>query len=235
MVSSTPKSAFWRGFRLGLPFLFAAFPFGLLFGVLASEAGFDLLQVLGMGFLVIAGASQFAALAQMQDNAPVIMVLAASLAVNLRMAMYSASIGPYLQDSPIWQRAIAAYILVDNVYAISISEYTLREHMNTASKMAFYFGVAAAAAPAWYISIFLGAWLGTSIPPEYALDFTPALVFIAVVAPMLRTRAHYAAAATSVIVALLFDSLPFSSGLLVAGFAAMIVGSEVERRNEGAT
>lgn len=234
MASSTPKTAFWRGFRLGLPFLFAAFPFGLLFGVLATEAGFDIFQVFGMGFIVIAGASQFAALAQMQDNAPIFMVLAASLAVNLRMAMYSASIGPHLQDSPLWQRAIAAYILVDNVYAVSISEYTLGEKMSTSAKMAFYFGSAAASVPTWYLATFLGAWLGASIPADMALDFTPALVFIAVVAPMLRTRAHFAAAATSVVVALMLVSLPFSSGLLVAGLAAMVVGSEVERRDAGA-
>ena len=233
MATTVSRTAFWRGFRLGLPFILAAAPFGLLFGVLATEAGFDLAQVLGMGFIVVAGASQFAAMAQMQDNAPIIMVLAASLAVNLRMAMYSASIAPHLQDAPFLQRAFAAYLLVDNVYALSISEFTVSPKMNTAQKIAFYFGTAASTVPIWYLATFLGAWLGKTIPPEFALDFTPALVFIAVVAPMLRTRAHVAAAITSVITALIFAFLPYSSGLLIAGFTAMLVGAEVERRTEG--
>jgi len=232
MASSAPKAAFWRGFRIGLPFILAAAPFGLLFGVIATEAGFDVIQVLGMGFLVIAGAAQFTALAQMQDAAPVIVVLAASLAVNLRMAMYSASLAPHLQDAPLWQRAFAAYVLVDNVYALSISEFTDNPTTTTAQKIVFYFGTAVATVPVWYVSTFLGGWFGQSIPPEYALDFTPAFVFIAVVAPMFRTRAHVAAGVTSVFVALALDFLPFSSGLLIAGFAAMLVGAEVERRTQ---
>lgn len=230
MSSTTPKSAFWRGFWLGAPFILAAGPFGLLFGVVATEAGFNVLQVVGMGFLVIAGAAQFAALAQMQDQAPVLMVLLAALAVNLRMAMYSASLAPHLQDAPFWQRAFAAYLLVDNVYVVSIGEFSDHGDAPLAQKVAFYFGSAAPSIPVWYLATFLGAWLGRAIPPDIALDFTPALVFIAVVSPMLRTRAHWAAAVTSIIVALAMDFLPYSSGLLVAGIAAMAVGAEVERR-----
>lgn len=233
MALSTAKNAFWRGFRIGLPFILAAGPFGLLFGVIATEAGFDVIQVLSMGFLVIAGAAQFTAVAQMQDASPIIVILAASLAVNLRMAMYSASLAPHLQDAPLWQRAFAAYVLVDNVYALSISEFTDNPKADTSQKMAFYFGTAVASVPVWYLSTFLGAWFGQSIPPEYALDFAPAFVFIGVVAPMFRTRAHVAAGVTSVVVALALDFLPFSSGLLIAGFAAMVVGAEFERRTQG--
>ena len=79
MTATTTKSAFWRGFRDGFPFILGAAPFGLLFGVLATEAGLNVAQVMSMGVLVIAGASQFTALSQMQENAPVIMVLALSL------------------------------------------------------------------------------------------------------------------------------------------------------------
>jgi len=233
MPATTAKSAFWRGFRLGAPFILAVFPFGFLFGVIAIEAGFDLTQTLSMGFLVVAGAAQFAALAQMQDNAPVVMVLAASLAVNLRMAMYSASLAPHLQDAPLWQRAFAAYLLVDNVYAISIGEFAEQTQMTTGDKMAFYFGTAVPSILPWYLSTLLGAWIGQTIPPELGLDFTPAIVFIAVVAPMLRTRAHVAAAVTSVFVALALAFLPFSSGLLIAGFVAMFVGATVEQRSQG--
>ncbi len=228
MPTATPKSAFWRGFSQGLPFVLGVAPFGLVFGVVATEAGFDLLKVMSMGVLVIAGAAQFTALAQMQDNAPVIMVLAASLAVNLRMAMYSASIAPHLGPAPLWQRAIAAYILVDNVYAMGIAEYEANPTRPIGQKMAFYFGVAAPAWAVWYITTFLGAWFGQSIPPTFALDFAPAIVFLSVLAPMLKKLAHVAAALTSVSLALALSFLPFSSGLLIAAAAAMIVGALVE-------
>lgn len=230
MPATTTKSAFWRGFRDGSPFILGVMPFGLLFGVLGTEAGLDLVEVMGMSVLVIAGAAQFAALSQMQENAPVIMVLAAALAVNLRMAMYSASLAPHLGDAPFWKRAAVAYILVDNTYAVSIAEYDRHPAQSTRDKLAFYFGSAVPALVFWYASTLTGAMLGQTIPPEFALDFAVPIAFMAIVAPMLRTLAHVAAALTSIVLALALAFLPYSAGLLIAAAAAMVVGAEVERR-----
>ena len=77
--SDAGRSAFLAGLRDGAPMVLGVAPFGLLFAVVASEAGLDILQVMGMSVLVIAGAAQFTALAQMQDGAPMFMVLAAAL------------------------------------------------------------------------------------------------------------------------------------------------------------
>ena len=230
MPATTTKSAFWRGFRDGSPFILGVMPFGLLFGVLGTEAGLDLVEVMGMSVLVIAGAAQFTALSQMQENAPVIMVLAAALAVNLRMAMYSASLAPHLGDAPFWKRAAVAYILVDNTYAVSIAEYDRHPAQSTRDKLAFYFGSAVPALVFWYASTLTGALLGQTIPPEFALDFAVPIAFMAIVAPMLRTLAHVAAALTSIVLALALAFLPYSAGLLIAAAAAMVVGAEVERR-----
>ena len=50
------------------------------------------------------------------------------------------------------------------------------------------------------------------------------------IGPMLRTRAHMAAALVSIVTALVFAGLPYSMGLLVAGLAGMAAGAETERR-----
>ena len=63
--------------------------------------------------VVIAGAAQFTALQLLQEEAPTVIVLISALAVNLRMAMYSASLTPYIGSAPLWQRAFAAYLTVD--------------------------------------------------------------------------------------------------------------------------
>ena len=101
MAASTPRTAYWRGFRAALPFTIVVGPFGLLFGVVGTEAGLDVAQVMGFTVLVIAGASQFTALQLMQDNAPTLIVIASALAINLRMAMYSASFAPHLGRAPL--------------------------------------------------------------------------------------------------------------------------------------
>jgi len=233
MASSTTKSAFWGGIKDGAPFILAASPFGLVFGVLATEAGLDLVQVMSMSVLVIAGASQFAALTQMQENAPVLMVLAAALAVNMRMAMYSAALAPHLGDAPLWQRAVAAYILVDNSYAVAAAKFEEQPQHSVAWKMTYYIGCAIPVWIFWYAATLTGAVIGQAIPADWALDFVVPLAFLAIVAPMLKTLAHLGAALTSIVAALVLSFMPFQSGLLIAAGLAMLVGSEIERRMEG--
>jgi predicted branched-subunit amino acid permease len=228
MPSSTAISAFWRGARDSLPFLLVVGPFAMLFGVVATEAGLDLLETFAFSFFVIAGASQFAALQQMSENAPTIVVILTALAVNLRMAMYSASLLPWLGAAPLWQRAIVAYINVDQTYAMSIAEYERNPKMPLPERLAYFFGLATPVAPAWYAMTVVGALAGQRIPEEFALDFALPITFIAVVAPMVRTLPHLAAAATSVLAALALAPLPYNTGLLVAAVLAMAAGAQTE-------
>ncbi|MEO1240006.1 MAG: AzlC family ABC transporter permease [Pseudomonadota bacterium] len=119
MSSTISKSALTRGMRHGLPFMLVVAPFGLLFGVVATEAGLNIAQTMGLTVLVIAGAAQFTAVQLLVENASVILVLAASLGVNLRNAMYSASLVPHLGAAPFWQRALAGYFTFDQNFAAS--------------------------------------------------------------------------------------------------------------------
>ncbi|TQS71440.1 AzlC family ABC transporter permease [Rhodobacteraceae bacterium] len=223
------RTSFLRGCRASLPFVLVILPFGLLFGATATEAGFNMLEVLGFSFLVIAGASQFTALQLMSDQASTIMVIITSLAVNLRMAMYSASLAPYLGRAPRWQHALIAYFLVDQVYAVSVADYETHPQETLSHKLAVYAGAAFAVVPFWYISTVAGAVLGRTIPPEFALDFAIPITFLAMIAPALRTFAHVAAALVSVTVSLLLAFLPVGSGLLVAASCAMVTGAQVEK------
>ena len=94
MPTETTKSIFRSGARDAAPFTLVVGPFAILFGVVATEAGLNLLETMSFSFLVIAGAAQLTALQLMVDQAPTIIVIASALAVNLRMAMYSASLTP---------------------------------------------------------------------------------------------------------------------------------------------
>jgi predicted branched-subunit amino acid permease len=155
-------------------------------------------------------------------------VLASALAVNLRMAMYSASLTPHLGATPIWQRALAAYVMVDQSYACSIIAYERNRDWTPAQKMAYYFGAVTPVVPVWYGMTVAGALIGSAMPAGLALDFAVPITFIAMIAPALRTLAHKAAAVASVILALLFAFVPFNLGLLFAGIGGMIVGAQVE-------
>lgn len=228
MSNSTIKSAYRRGIIDGSPFLLVAAPFALLFGVVATESGLNILQVMSFSVLVIAGAAQFTAVSLMSENAPVIVVLATSLAVNLRMMMYSASLVPYLGKASLWQRAFVSYLLVDQGYSASIAEYEKRPMMSVNERVAFFAGTMTFMTPTWYLFTYIGAKVGAGIPPEYALDFALPITFLAMIGPMLRTVAHIAAAAVSIVLTLLLGFMPAGAGLLVAAVGAMVVGAQVE-------
>ncbi|MEL6532635.1 MAG: AzlC family ABC transporter permease [Pseudomonadota bacterium] len=228
-----PKSAYFRGFVASLPFTIMASPFGLLFGVVATEAGLNLLQVMGFTVVVIAGAAQFTAVQLMVDGAPTLVVLISALAVNLRMMMYSAALQPHLGAAPLWQRVTAAYTMFDQTYALAQANHDAAPEASVADKAAFYLGAATPLVPVWILSTWLGAVLGAQIPEAWALDFAMPIMFLAMIAPALRSLAHVAAAVTAVSLALIFAFLPFNLGLMVAALPAMAVGAELERRGYG--
>ncbi len=222
--------AFRQGFLGALPFLVVVAPFGLLFGVVATEAGLDLLQVMAFSVLVVAGAAQFTALQLLTDGAPAVIAVLTALAVNLRTAMYSAALTPHLGAAPFGVRAFAAYFVVDQSFAASVAEYERRPAMTLTEKLGFFFGTTAPVTPVWYLATLAGALLGREIPPHYALDFAVPITFLAITAPIVRSLAHLVAVLVSVAVALALVWVPYSGGLLVAAVLAMIAGAEVERR-----
>lgn len=229
MQSDFVRSAYWQGFRDGAPFTLVVVPFAMLFGMAATEAGLNIAEVMGFSVLIIAGAAQFAALQMMIENAHVLVVLATALAVNLRMAMYSASLVPHLGTAPRWQRALMAYFLVDQTYALSILRFDRDPALPVRARVAYFFGTVSPVCLPWYLATWLGAVLGARIPPESGLDFALPITFIAMVAPMLRTAAHVAAALTSVMLALALAFLPFNLGLILAALGAMAAGAHVEK------
>lgn len=228
MTATTTKGPFLTGLCDGAPFFFVIAPFSLLFGVAATEAGLDVIEALMFSVVVIAGASQFTALQLMADQAPTFIVLATALAVNMRMAMYSASLTPHLGAAPVWQRAVVAYFLVDATYACAITRFDREPGWGTGEKFAYVLGAILPVCPVWYVLTVIGALIGRGMPEWLALDFAVPICFLAMIAPMLRTLPQVAAAGTSVALALLLAGVPYGLGLLIAAMAAMAVGAQAE-------
>lgn len=224
----TPRRAFWRGYRDSSPFILIVFPFGIVFGVVAIEAGFTLGQAMAFTISTYAGAAQLTAIQLLHDGAPLAIVVLTALAVNARMAMYSAALAPHLGDAPLWQRALMGYFMVDQTYALSAMQYEMHPQMSLAAKAGYYFGVATLIWPVWVAGSLAGAVLGNLIPSWVPLGFAVPIAFMAMVGPMLRTLAHMATAFVSIAGALVFSAVPYSLGLLIAAVLAMITGAVVE-------
>ncbi|MEM6372928.1 MAG: AzlC family ABC transporter permease [Pseudomonadota bacterium] len=228
MPFTTTNSAFWAGVRDGAPFMAVAGPFAMLFGVLATEAGLNVFEVMSFSIVVIAGAAQFTALQLMQDEAPTVIVLLSALAVNLRVAMYSAALTPYLGRARLWQRVFVAYLLVDQSFALSHARFEADATMTLGQRLGYYFGTCLLVMIVWFGFSYLGAAIGTTLPPGLPLDFALPIAFLSMVAPMMRTLPHLIAAGVAIVVALLAVSIPYSLGLIVAGTAGMMAGAQAE-------
>ena len=228
MTSTSRKSAYRQGVIDGSPFILVIVPFSTLFGVLATEAGLSVFETLAFSVVVIAGAAQFTALQLMQENAPTVVVLVSALAVNLRMAMYSASLTPYIGAAPLWQRAVCAYVTVDQSYVVGVSKFETEPQMSVPERVAYFLGAVTPIVPLWYSFTLVGAVLGAQVPESWALDFAIPITFLAMIAPMFRTAAHVVAALVAVVVAILAAGVPYSLGLIIAGIAGMMAGAQTE-------
>jgi 4-azaleucine resistance transporter AzlC len=236
VVHMKTRSAFWEGFVDCAPFIVIVIPYSMMFGVVARDAGLDVLQTMGMSVLVIAGASQFTALTLLSEGAPVFVALFTALIVNLRMAIYSAALVPHLGHARLGMRALVAYFMVDQAFAVAVKRYEMPPPLGPAERVAYYFGAMLLICPFWYGGTLAGALLGQAIPASLSMDFAVPVCFIALVAPSLRSLPHVVAAVTSVIGILLFHSLPWSLGLIVAALLAMVAGAQTElylRRRTG--
>ena len=233
----TTAQGYRQGLRAGLPFVLLILPFAAVFGIIATEAGLTLAETLGFSIMVIAGASQLAAVQLMIDGAPFAVVLLTALAVNLRMAMYSASLAPHLGRASLGARAAVAYLMVDQAYAMAFLQFERAPDWSVGAKLGYYFGVVTPVAPTWYLGTALGGIAGHRLPEGLPLDYVVPITFLSLVGSMLRTWAHAVAALVSAGAALLLLGLPWNLGLPLAGLLAMSAGALVEaqsnRRRQG--
>jgi predicted branched-subunit amino acid permease len=184
-----------------------------------------------MSSIVFAGSSQFIATGLIKSSAPGFVIVLTIFVVNLRHALYSASIAPYLKKlRPGW-KVLLAYLLTDEAYAVAITRYSSQDEDQIPSYgHAFFLGAGLALWTTWQVSTALGIGLGAVVPGSWQLDFTLALTFIALVIPLIKDRASLGAAVAAGLVALLAFGLPYKLGLMAAALAGIVAGMLLEAR-----
>jgi 4-azaleucine resistance transporter AzlC len=223
---SEARKTFWDGVRAELPLLIGVFPFGMIYGALALDAGLSKAASQMMSSMVFAGSAQFITAKLVSDAAPALVVILTIAVVNLRHMLYSASLAPYLKNLSLKWKVLLSYLLTDEAYAPSILKY--EETGITPFSHWFLLGAGFSLWSTWQVSTALGIFLGAAIPEKWPLDFALPLTFIAMVVPALKNRPMIAAAVSAGLVALLAYSLPFKLGLILAALTGIVVGTILE-------
>lgn len=217
------------GFRASLPLLLGVFPFGLVTGVAMAAGGIPPLAAVAMSLFVFAGASMLAMTQLVALGSPVLVIVVTALFVNLRFMMYSASLRLHLAGLPLRWRALVAYLLADNPYAVCTARFASRKDDPLAAKLAYYLGVSLPIWLAWQLAVFAGIAAGAAMPPAWKLEFAAPLAFIAISVPLIRDRAMLAAAACAGVTAVLAHALPLKLGLALAAVAGIAAGLTCDR------
>ncbi len=117
-------SEFLAGMRDEAPILVGVVPFGMIFGVFALQAGLGAIASQAMSSVVFAGSAQLIMVRLLGSGAPLGVVVLTAFIVNLRHALYSASIAPYLSGLRMRWKLILSYLLTDEAYAVVITRYS---------------------------------------------------------------------------------------------------------------
>jgi 4-azaleucine resistance transporter AzlC len=210
------------------PILLGVAPFGLVFGALAINSGISVAAAQAMSSIVFAGSAQFISAQLIGAGASALVIVMVVAVVNLRHALYSASVAPYVKALSLPWKLLLSYLLTDEAYAVAITGY--RKSGSEGPKHWYFFGAGIALWTCWQISTAVGIFLGALIPAEWPLSFMLPLTFIALVVPALDDRASTIAAVVAAAVGLVAAGLPFKTGLLIAAFAGIAAGMLAEKR-----
>ncbi|MFM2032025.1 MAG: inner membrane protein YgaZ [Chloroflexota bacterium] len=198
-------------------------PFGMVYAVSALAAGLSPLETLGMSLIVFAGASQFTAVGLFGAGANAVSIIAATAIINARHLLLAASTASYIRQSPGWLRALVAFQLTDETYAVGVQEFEKNggdAWFQLGSNLSLYL--------VWAASTVVGTLLGALIPDPagLGLDLIFPLTFIAFLMPMIRDRVNRSVALLSAGIAVAAAIwLPGSWYVLLAGVVGSAFGA----------
>jgi predicted branched-subunit amino acid permease len=195
---------------------------GLVAGIAMSKAGLGAAFAVAMSLFVFAGSAQLAALPLMVQGAPLWVIWATALCVNLRFIIFSAGWRPYFQTLSRPKRLFVTYFTVDFTYIAFMRRFPRPGDVR--AQLAYVAGNATVSWIAWQAMTVLGVVLADVIPERWGLGFAGSLALLGITASLLVDGTTRVAAAVAACAAFAAFALPFHLNIVVAIAAAMAVG-----------
>ncbi|HBI69780.1 MAG TPA: branched-chain amino acid transporter AzlC [Massilia sp.] len=221
----------WReGLKTGLPTLFGIAAWGMVVGIAMVKTGLTVWQACGMTLLVFAGSAQLASLPLIVANAPIWVVFATALVVNLRFVIFSALLAPHFTHLPWRQRLFYGYISGDLTVAMFLQRFPTAVPVK--GKLSYLKGLMFPNWCAWQVGSLIGIFLGSTIPSEWGLGFAGTLAILCITVPLIINSAALCGVLVAGAVAVLANGFPYKLGLLVAVVAGMVAALVAEKLTE---
>jgi branched chain amino acid efflux pump len=207
-----------------LGFALSAGAFGIIFGVAARQAGYSLVEAIGMCTIVFAGAAQFAAVGMVASATPWPAIVLLTGLFNARHLLYSAALAPWLERVPRLQKMAMAHLLTDESFALSLTHF---RRLGRVDVPGFWMAAMASTFIPWNLLTIAGYLSGQLFddPARYGLDvvFPSSIAGLAVglITGKQAIATTAAGIAISVFVAIAVDP---RVAVVVGGVMAPIVG-----------
>jgi predicted branched-subunit amino acid permease len=176
------EASYRDGMRVMLPLMPAIVAFGASFGVLATAAGLDSLAALVMSATTFAGSAQFAVVSVLGAGGTAAAAIGAAVLLNARYAPMALAASGAFRGGPL-RRLLEAQLLVDESWALSSRGGGFDRKLLLGAGGILYAG--------WNAGTAIGVLAGDSLtdPATLGLDAAFPALFLALLAPLLRTGA----------------------------------------------
>lgn len=216
---------FKRGSLAMMPLSLIVLPWGVLTGSLAMDAGLSELSAAAMSLLVFAGAAQLVALGLIKAGAGVFTILLTTLFITSRHFLYGVAMRSKIANRPLKWRLSLGFLLTDELFAVCGMQRD--EDFNCwfalGAGLSFYI--------AWNLSTIAGIVLASQVPElsDYGLEFAIAAIFIAMVAPGVKTWATVTAVTVSLVLSVVLSFFAIPAAIVLASLVAMTCAYGVDR------
>lgn len=239
---SIPATPTPNGFRAGaragfvtfLPLSVGLVPWALVMGMAMTSAGFTPLQAMGMNLIVFAGTAQLGTLPLIAGEAPLWLIVATALALNLRFVIFSAAIAPGFRGIGTPGRWLAGHLLTDGVFATCLDRMLHTDDPHW--RLGYYLAPAVWSWALWQTFALVGIYAAGFIPKQWSLEFMATIALIVLLVPMARVRPMLVAALVGGASATLLRDMPLRLGVvaaIVAGIAAGFAAEHWEHKAKG--
>jgi len=172
------------GFRAAVPILVGYFPIAMTFGLIAKNMDTGWVQACAMSVFVFAGASQFMALNLIGSGIGFGQILMATLLLNFRHFLMSASLSSKIERQARFLPLIS-FGITDETFAVASTQ-------NRELKVPFMIGLEATAYTSWVVGTVVGYGLGEILPDavQKSLGISLYALFIAILIPEVKRSAR---------------------------------------------
>jgi len=213
---------FRRGAREMVGVALGISAWGVVAGVAMANSSLGTAWAIVMSLVVCSGTGQIASLPLLASGAPLWVVWATVLCVNLRFVIFSLQWRPYWVHLPLRWRLTIAYFSADLNYFTFVRRFPAPKP--APEQWPYFWGGMAVNWGSWQLSSLLGILLAHQLPTQWGLSFAGTTALLALTYTMVTDRATWLAAAVAACAAVAAYALPLRLNLLVAIPAAVAVG-----------